>query len=208
MPTTRPTTTTRARNSSKKPPVRPLTPAQLSRVVRVIGEPSGTARFGAGKALIVTAEKFPERVYPHFDAIASLLRSESKIMRWTAMLALAPLAEVDADRKIDTVLDIYIAFIHGGNLITAANAVKCLARIARDRPDLLVRVLAAILDVENATYETPECRRVAIGQTLKAIREMGSEVLRRPDVTAFIRRQVSCPRAAVAKLANQLLRRL
>lgn len=207
MPTTKSNTPIRTRKSSKKTPVRPLTPAQLSRVIRAIAEPSGTARFTAGKALIVTAEKFPERVYPHFDAIAPLLRSESKIMRWTAMLALAPLAEVDADRKIDTVLDAYIAFIHGGNLITAANAVKCLARIARDRPDLLDRVLPSILDVENATYETPECRRVAIGQTLKAIKEMGGEVLRRPDVTAFIRRQVSCPRAAVAMLANQLLRR-
>lgn len=208
MPITRPTTTIRARKSSKKPPVRPLTPAQLSRVVSVIGEPSGTARFGAGKALIVTAEKFPERVYPHFDAIAPLLRSESKIMRWTGMLALAPLAEVDADRKIDTVLDTYVSFIHGGNLISAANAVKCLARIARYRPDLLERVLAVILEVENATYETPECRRVAIGQTLKVLEEMGEEVLRRPDVSAFVHRQRDCPRAAVAKLANQLLRRL
>lgn len=205
MPTTRPTTTTRARNSSKKPPVRPLTPAQLSRVVRVIGEPSGTARFGAGKALIVTAEKSPERVYPHFDAIAPLLRSESKIMRWTAMLALAPLAEIDSERKIDALLDTYIAFIHGGNLVTAANAIKCLARIGRHRPDLADRVLAAILKVEKATYETPECRRVAIGQTLTALEEMGGDVIRRPEVVNFIRRQVASPRAAVARLANRLL---
>jgi hypothetical protein len=166
--------------------------------------PSGTARFAAGKALCVTAEKDPGRVYPHFAAIAALLASDSKIVRWNSIRALAALAPVDSDRKLEAVLDAYLAFIRGSNLVSAANALRGAGKIAISRPDLLDRVLPPILGVEGATYETPECRNVAIGQALEALRELWRSVRRRPAVAQFVRRQRSNPRAAVARRAARL----
>ncbi|MEP0845347.1 MAG: hypothetical protein HRF50_00840 [Phycisphaerae bacterium] len=166
--------------------------------------PSGTARFAAGKALSVTAEKNPARVYPFFDAIAARLSSDSKVVCWNAMRILAALAGVDSQRKVDALLDRYLAFIRGGNLISAANAIRGAGRIALARPDLLNRIVPAILEVERASFETPECRNVAIGQALQALRPLGASVHSRADVAGFIRRQKSNPRTAVAACAEEL----
>jgi hypothetical protein len=166
--------------------------------------PSGTARFAAGKSLAATAAKDPARVYPHFDAIAVMLQSESKIVRWSAMRILALLAPADTDRKLDAVLDAYLAFIHGGNLISAANAIGGAACIGRCRPDLLDQIVPAILQVERAAYETSECRNVAIQQALDALLELGPDVCRQAKVAQFIRRQRTNARAKAARKAERM----
>jgi len=183
---------------------RMLTRAQVSTAVRTMAAPSGAARFAAGKALSVTAEKDPSRVYPHFAAIAALLDSSSKIIRWIAIQIVALLAPADTDHKLDALLDKYLAFIRGSNMVSAANAIRGAGQIARCRPDLLDRIIPAILEVERATYETPECRNVAIGQALDALSELGPSVCRRPEAAGFIRRQRANTRAAVARCAARM----
>jgi len=198
----------RREGARKKPrtkrAVRMLSPAQVCTAVKTMAAPSGTARFAAGKALTVTAEKDPGRVYLHFDVIAALLESASKIVRWNALQIVGSLASVDTERKLDARLDTYLGFIRGNNLISAANAIQGAGRIARCRPDLLDRIIPAILDVEQATYETAECRNVAIGHALDVLHELGPSVCRRADVAGFIRRQRTNTRAAVARSAERM----
>lgn len=199
---------TRRKPPRKKPrqgqSTRMLTRAQVSAAVRTMIAPSGTARFAAGKALSVTAEKDPSRVYPHFAALAALLESDSKVVRWNALQIVALLAPADTDHKLDALLDKYLAFIRGSNMVSAANAIRGASLIARCRPDLLDRIIPAILEVERATYETSECRNVAIGHALNALSQLGPSVCRRPDVAAFVRRQRSNTRAAVARCAARM----
>jgi len=181
-----------------------LPTAQVPIAVQTMAAPSGTARFAAGKSLVVTAEKDPARVYPHFDTIASLLESDCKIVRWNALQICALLAPVDTARKVDPLLSAYGACVRGDNLVSAANAIKGLCQIARCRPDLVDRIVPLVLDVEHATYATAECRNVAIGQALNALWEAGPHVRGGADVTAFIRRQRENPRAAVASRAERM----
>jgi hypothetical protein len=178
--------------------------AQIPSAVKTMAAPSGVGRFAAGKALAVTAAKNPARVYPHFDALAGLLKSDCKIVRWNAMQIVASLAEVDKERKLDAVLDDYLGFIRGHNLISAANTIRGAGQIARFRPDLLDRIIEAILEVEQATYEATECRNVAIGKALDALGELGASVCRRPEVAEFVRRQRANTRAAVARRAERM----
>lgn len=190
--------------TSKKAAVRVFSRAQVPGAVKRMAAPSGTARFAAGKALSVTAERDPCRVYPHFDRIASLLDGESKVVRWNALQIIAALAPADSDRKLDAILDKYLAFIRCGNLISAANAIRGAGRIALARLELADRIIPALLSVEAENYETAECRNVAIGHALAALEELGSAVCRRPAVAKFIRRQMANPRTAVARCAKRL----
>lgn len=190
--------------AGKRPAPRALPPARVAAAVATMSAPSGTARFGAGKVLCVTAAKDPVRVYPHFDAFAALLNSDSKVVRWNALQIIAALTPADSARKIDALLDTYLAFIAGGNLISAANAIGGAGRIAACRPDLLDRIIPALLATERATYETDECRNVALGHVLRVVADLGPAVCNRPDVAAFIRRQQANPRAPVARHAKRL----
>ncbi|MEW6251099.1 MAG: hypothetical protein AB1716_10665, partial [Planctomycetota bacterium] len=156
------------------------------------------------KALCATAQKDPARVCPHFDQIAALLATDNKIVLWNTLQLLGLLAPVDADRKLDAHLDAYLTFITGGELISAANAIQGAGRIAQARPDLLDRIIPAVLAVERATYKTPECRNVAIGRALEVLEAVGPSACRRPDVAVFIRRQQTNTRAAVARRAQRL----
>ncbi len=194
----------KATKTKTKPVVRVLSESQVAKAVETMSASSGTARFAAGKALTVTAAKDPARVYPYFDAIAALLASDSKIVRWNAMLILPLLAPVDQDGKLPAILDAYLSFIRGSNLISAANAIGGAGKIAASRPELLDRILPAILEVEGATYETPECRNVAIGQALDALGEVWSNVRGRAEVASFVRRQLTNSRTAVARRAEKM----
>jgi hypothetical protein len=188
----------------KRAAVRMLPRARVAGAVEIMSAPSGAARFDAGKALCVTARKDPERVYPYFDALAALLGSNSKIVRWDAIQLLGLLTPVDVDRKLDAQLDTILAMITGDNLISAANAIQAAGRIAGCRPDLTDRIILGICAVERATYKTPECRNVAIGQALDVFWELGSDVCRRPEVAGFIRRQQKNKRPAVAQQAKKI----
>lgn len=197
------------RRTARKPRarhgVRMLPRSRVAAAVEKMAAPAGTARFAAGKAVLATAERDPARVYPQFEVLAVLLSSSSKVVRWEAIRTLAHLATVDVEHKLDAHLECYLDFLQGENMISAANAVKGAARIALARPDLRTRIVGALLEVERAAYETPECRNVVIGRVLDAFRELGSDVCRRPDVTAFIQRQRTNPRQAVARSAGSLL---
>ncbi len=190
--------------STKRTVVKALSCAQVRAAVERMSAPSGTARFAAGKALAVTAEKAPDRVYPYFGQIAALLESGSKVVCWNALQIVGSLAPADVDHRLDGILDGYLAFIRGNNLVSAANAIQGAGKIAQARPELLDQIIPAILGVRRATYKTPECRNVAIGQTLEVLRELGVCARRRADVAAFIRGQTTNSRAAVARLAKQM----
>jgi hypothetical protein len=194
----------RASGRTRKTPVRMLSRAQVPAAVRTLAEPAGVARFAAGKALAATAAKDPARVYPHFAALAALLDSDSKIVRWNAMQVLTLLAPADCDHKWDALLDRFLAFIRGDNMIPAANAIRGAATLAAIRPDLLDHIVPGVLAVEVATYETAECRNVAIGHALDALRELWPNVRHCWEVAEFVRRQRTNSRAAVARRAARL----
>jgi hypothetical protein len=196
------------KKSKKKSKVVRILPAgQVAKAVARLGAPTGTDRFAAGKVLIATAEKDPGRVYPHFAAVARLLGSENKIVRWEVQRILGALARVDVENRIEPLLGEYLAYIRGTNMISAANAIGGAGEIAKAKPELRGRIVEAILGVETATYETPECRNVAIGHALEVLKGMWREVKEDAAVRGFVERQVGNTRVAAAKRARELMTR-
>jgi hypothetical protein len=187
--------------------VRPLSLAQVPRAVTRLSAPTGTDRYAAGKSLVATAEKLPGRVYPHFDALVPLLSGDNKIVRWIVIRLLSLLAPADTSNRLDRLLEQYLAPIQEATMITAANTLQGAARIVQAKPHLLPRILPAMLAVESATYETPECRNVAIAHTLDALKSLWPIVRNEPQVQAFIQRQTANSRVSAAKRARELLAR-
>lgn len=184
-----------------------LSPSQIPPALTRLAAPTGTDRYRAGKSLIATAERHPDRLYPHFAALVALLDSPSNIIRWNATRILSFLAPVDTENKLDQLLDRLLTPIQQHHMISAANAILDTARIALAKPYLLPRILPEILSVESATYETPECRNVCIAHTLDALKLLWPTVRNDPAVQSFIRRQTTNPRHSAAKRAQLLLAR-
>ncbi len=169
---------------------------------------SGTRKFKIAKDLIDLSDKRPEKLYPHFDVFCDLLETPNNIIKWSAFRIVANLAAVDKGGRIDKIIGRYLAPIAGPVMITAANAIVGSARIARTHKHLTGRIVRAILQVQRATYQTDECRNVAIGHAIKALGTMEDPIKRSEGVVAFVERQTGNTRGATRKKAQGFLKRI
>ena len=163
-------------------------------------------KYAAMRSLRELSERDPEALYPDFDAIAALLRSQHSVLRWNAILILGNLARIDSAGKIDAILDDYLGPIDGPHLIDAANTIHGATAIAAFKPHLADRIAGRILAVERATYATPECRNVAIGHAIDALARLHDMLADQRRVELFIERQTDNTRPATRKKAEKFLR--
>jgi hypothetical protein len=181
-------------------------PSAIRAALEIVRTDPSSKKFPYAKALLLLGEKQPRKLYPFFDNIAALLRHPNHIIQWTAIRFVACLAAVDRKRKVDGLLAAYLKPIAGPVLITAANTIQGAARIAQARSEWQDKIIAAILRVTTARYQTSECRHIAVGHALNALATLGGDALRRTDVQRFARRQLRNPRPATRAKAARLLR--
>ena len=134
-----------------------------------------------------------------------MLDSDNKILKWQAIHVIANLAVVDDDEVIDRRLPKYLKPISESVLITAANTINGSALIAAAKPKLAGRVATQILKVDQAEYQTPECRNIAIGHAIVALDSFFEHIRRKAPVIAFVQRQIDNPRSATQKKAEKFL---
>jgi hypothetical protein len=180
-------------------------PELLLAVIDALGSISPRIRFAASKLLRLVSERSPEVVYPHFETFMRLLHDKNSILRWNAMLTLGNLAAADRERKLDAILDAYLAPISGRSLIDAANTIRGASAIAHAKPYLADEIARAILAVEKARYSTRECRNVAIGHAVTALGEFFPSLYNQDMVLSFVRRHKKNPRRATSDKARKFL---
>jgi hypothetical protein len=182
-------------------------PALLTEVFAGLNAATAKIRYGCLKVLRLISENNPAVLYPEFDRFVELLDSSNNIFKWGAIIILGNLAAVDAGKKIDRILDRYLEPISGPVMITAANTIGGAAKIALAKPRLADQIVRALLQVEAAYYQTPECRNVALGHAVKAL-DLIFEQIRDPQpVFAFVERQLRNRRNAVQRKAAAFLKR-
>ena len=185
-------------------------PALIPELIAGLGARQARTKYGCEKVLRRISEKKPALVYPYFDTFAELLQEPNNILRWGAIMILANLASVDSRGKIEELFSKYCAFIAGPVMITAANVIGSLPRIAKARPEMAERISREIIKVETATYElhgcpSPECRNVAIGHAVAALGEIFESIEKKKPVLEFVTRQLKNGRASVRKAAAVFL---
>jgi hypothetical protein len=135
------------------------------------------------------------------------LNGENHILKWNAMLTLANLARCDGEKKLDQIMDAYLGLISGPVMVDAANAISGGAIIGRAKPYLADKIARCILGVEHASFATPECRNVAIGHAINALEKLSPLILDKRAIEAFVRRQMSNPRAATRDKAQKFCKK-
>jgi hypothetical protein len=182
-------------------------PKLMDALLAAVSSDVARVTFGAAKALRNLSQHAPDLIYPHFDFFASFLRNENAILRWNAILVLGNLATVDGDRRVDGIIGDYLCAISGPHLIDAGNTMRGAAAIGLAKPYLADRIARRILEVERATYATPECRNVAIGHAIDSLDRLFPIIAHKGAVQRFISRQMDNTRAATRKRAERFLRK-
>ncbi|MCX6353825.1 MAG: hypothetical protein NTZ78_02835 [Candidatus Aureabacteria bacterium] len=165
-------------------------------------------KYACAKMAIAVSREDPGELYPHLDFFVTLSEGENQIIRWAALQVIGNLSRVDGKKKIDRLIPRLAAFLRCGKMITAAHAIGALAQIAAHKPEHRGGILKELIKVEKYTYDTPECRNVAIGHVINALAGFKDEVKNRKDSVMFLKRQTKNTRAAVRKKAGELLKSL
>lgn len=182
-----------------------LVPALLPDITRGLEADKPRVKYGCAKALRLISEQRPDVLYPHFGFFARLLDHENKILQWDAAFVLSQLARADAQDEFTAIFEKYFAPIAGPVMIAAATAIQGGARVAHAKPHLADRIAAEILKVARARYRTPECRNVAIGHAIVALKDMLPLLSDPALVVQFVRKQTRNRRAATRKKAERFL---
>ena len=164
-------------------------------------------KYPCAKSLLDVVKKDPERLYPDLDIFIDLLDSDNRILKWTAIDIIGSLAQVDSERVIDKLLGSIIKLLNTGNMITANHAITALTDIVLAKPEYRALINRELLKVENYSYETDECRNIAIGKVILAISSYSDKWEDRQATIDFVKRQTKNTRNATRKKAEQFLRK-
>ena len=182
-------------------------PKLLPEIFEGLEADTARLKYGCLKILRLISEREPAVLYPEIGRFFRLMDSDNTILKWSAIIIVGNLAAADSERKIDRALDRYLKPISGPVMITAANAIGGAGKIARAKPYLADRIARALVQVEEARYETTECRNVALGHAVQAMDGFFEQLKQPEPVVEFVNRQLSNSRNAVRKKAATLLKR-
>lgn len=180
-------------------------PEALSEVLQGLSANAADVRYGCARVLRAISEAHPLALYPSFDRFVELLRSDNKILQWQAIRIIANLSRVDSEDRVEDILDAYFAAIRGPVMITAANIIKGSATIALAKPHLTERIVKELLSVGKGSYQTAECRNIALGHMIEALGSFFEQVEDRKRVLRLVRRQRRNPRNATRRKAERFL---
>ena len=85
------------------------------------------------------------------------------------MAIIANITLVDTEKKFDTVFNKYSSFLKDEYMITVANTIENLGKIAKAKPYLIQKITKEILDVENiklTPHLTEECKKVIVEKAI------------------------------------------
>jgi hypothetical protein len=182
-------------------------PGRLADVLEGLSARPAAIKYGCSKVLRLISQKQPEVLYPSFDLFIKRLDIDNTFLKCDAILILANLASVDSESKFEAVFDRYFAPIKGPTLIVAANIIGSAAKIAAAKPALSDRITAELLKVENARYQTDECRNVALGQAIDSFDEFFGQIGDKERVRRLVKKQLENTRKSTARKAAQFLKK-
>jgi hypothetical protein len=182
-------------------------PGLLADVLEGMSARQASIKYGCSKVLRIISQKKPEVLYPRFDFFVQFLDSDNTFLKCDAIFILANLAAVDSANTFEAIFDRYFAPISGPVLIIATNVIGGAAKIALAKPELTDKIVDALLKVEDAEYQTAECRNVALGQAIASFEQFFEQIGDKERVRQLIKKQLTNTRKSTAQQAAQFLKK-
>ena len=99
----------------------------------------------------LASQKDPGLFYDYFDDFAELLDHNNSYHRNIGLAIIANLTAIDADRKLDSIIDRYLLLIDDPKVMTGNCCIKNLAKIIGYRKDLTEKIVNLLLSLEHTT---------------------------------------------------------
>jgi hypothetical protein len=165
-------------------------------------------KYGFAKELLQIAKCDPGVLIPYLDVIIQHLNNKNNIIKWTAIDLIGYLsAEDNTDKTRDLIPDL-VTLLHGGHLITTNHCIFALGKIADNKPEYKEYILQEFLKITNDTFDTEECKHIAVGKVLDVLKPDIKNYEHNKKVVSFIKKASVSTRNATLKKALLLLNKI
>ena len=178
-------------------------------LVKGMSSQKASIRYGSGKVLMDLSEKYPKKFYPHIDSFIDLLDSKYRIIIWNSMAIIANITSVDIEKKFDSIFNKYSSFLRDEYMITVANTIGNLGKIAKAKSYLIQKITKEILEVENVKltpHLTEECKKVIAEKAIESFDLFFDKIEEKNKVLSFVERQVKSSRKSLRSKAAEFVR--
>lgn len=165
-------------------------------------------KYGCAKVLIRITQENPLLLYPDFSLWCEMLEHANNILKWTAIDLIGYISAIDSENKINDIFPVLRTLLHGGQLITCNHAIFTFGLIGKNKPEYTRQVIDELLAIQNDTFDTDECKAIAMGKVLEVFKSYGPNLRNTPEVLAFVREATSSRRDSTRKKAESLLKKL
>ncbi len=120
-------------------------------------EKNETVHYNCVRVLFRAMEREPQLFYPYWDRFAAMVVSPNGFHRSAAAQAIAHLASVDAECRLDGLLRSYLRLIDDPKVMVTHYFIETLDRIYIARPEFQNKIIATLLSLDQ-THHLPQRR--------------------------------------------------
>lgn len=164
-------------------------------------------RFGSAKILWIISKRNPEILSSKTSFFLNLLDSNNNILKWNAIRTLANLATADDHEDLSEVLKKFRGLLYEGSLITAANIVESLGKIALAKPQFQAEITEELLKAKEIPVPTEECRNILMGKAIMTFERYYGKIQNKDEVLSFVKSQLNNSRKATRTKAGKFLKK-
>jgi hypothetical protein len=144
-------------------------------------------------------------LYPEFNFFVKLIDGDDTILKWNAIEVVSNLTEVDNGGRFNgNILKKYFALLSDESMVTAANTITALGKVALYKPRLRKKIIEELVNVDTLPHSA-ECRNILAGHALLAFENYIDEVEDIKEIKLFAQKHLKNRRNATRKKAENIL---
>jgi hypothetical protein len=167
-----------------------------------------TYRYNCVRVFFRALEKEPSLFYPYWERFAEGINSPNGFYRSSSTQAIAFLAAVDEERRLDAILKAYLRMLDDEKVMVARYFVQTIYLIPEARPDLREKVLACLLGIENTRHT--ESRKSLLKADIVNVFDRlfdSSSAQEQKQIMAFVEKEQASESPSTRKAAKTFLKK-
>ena len=178
----------------------------LKQVLEGAVSESKRVKNASAKCLREVSRIKPKKLYPSFDFFVELIEGDDTILKWNAIEVLSNLTITDTENKFNgRILNKYISLLSDESMVTAANTISALGKVALNKPRLGKKISEELVKVDTLPHSA-ECRNILAGKALDSIGIYIDEMKYKKEIIQFAEKHLTNRRNTTRIKAGKLLK--
>jgi hypothetical protein len=150
------------------------------------------------------SEKYPERLYDHWDFFADLIRTGNSFHKYIAIYIIANLTKADAEDKFAKIFDTYYGLLGDKSVIPPAHVAVNSGKIALAKPELQAEITNRLLDVDATVQRHKDLVKASAIEAFEAYFERSTD---KAKIIEFVKAQLNCESPKTQEMAKAFLKK-